>query len=172
VTSTPASTAVDDGALFCVTDEKTPATDILVVDDVPRHLRRLRAALSAPGYRVTTVCSGKATLRLSERPNDFAVIVMDATGSNPGAYEAVRQIRQNASLQRIPVILLTDPGKKPPRNLSVRGPGLVDYLYRPVDMAMLRAKVAIFVEFFRKNREMERWGAKLDEWINERAAHR
>ena len=160
----------EDTTLFCAPDERNPGVDILLVNDAPKNLSGLRAMLSVPGYRLTAVRSGKSALRSLQRSNDFAVIVIDTAMPDLDGYDAVRLIRQNELLQNIPVIFLTTPGDKTQGVPSACGSGLVDFLYCPVDPVMLRAKVAVFVDLFHKNREMERWGRKLDEWINERAA--
>jgi diguanylate cyclase (GGDEF)-like protein/PAS domain S-box-containing protein len=161
---------VEGAALFCSPDDKNPGCDILLVDGNARRLARLRTMLAVPGYRLTAVRSGSEALRSLEQAADFAVVVIDTDLADLDGYETVRRIRQREALRCLPVVFLLPPGRKCRFDQAAGGPGLVDYLYRPVDAAMLRAKLAVFVELFHMNREMEQWGRKLDEWINERAA--
>lgn len=156
--------------LFCSPEDKAPGADILLVDDRASNLARLRSMLALPGYRFTVAKSGKSALRALERSNEFAVILMDSAMPGLDGFETVRLIRQQEFLQHIPVVMLTASGRKE-RLAAVAGTtGAIDYVPRPVDPVVLRAKVAVFVDLYHKSRELERWGVKLDKWIDERAA--
>jgi diguanylate cyclase (GGDEF)-like protein/PAS domain S-box-containing protein len=163
---------VEELGLFCSPDDKV-AADILMVDDRASNLARLRAMLELPGYRFTVAKSGKSALQALERTNEFAVILMDSAMPGLDGFETVRLIRQQELLRRIPVVMLTANGRRERLDAAHGGgghAGAIDYVARPVDPVVLRAKVAVFVDLYHKSRELERWGVKLDQWIQERAA--
>lgn len=159
----------EETGLYCLPDEGTHGADILLVDERAGNLARLQAMLAVPGYRFTVASSGRAALETLERDSRFAVILMDAAGRDRDGFATMRLIRQQEALRRIPVVFLTAGGRRD-RRPPVDTAGPVDYLPRPIDPVVLRAKVAVFVDLYQKTRELERWGAKLDQWISERAA--
>jgi len=128
--------------------------DILVVDDRPDHLLVIESILSSPDYNLVRAMSGhQALLRVLER--DFAVILVDVMMPGMDGFELVTTIKQRERSRHTPIIFLTAGGSD--INFIYRGysVGAVDYLMKPLDPDVLRAKVAIFVDLCRKDRRIQ-----------------
>jgi len=123
------------------------AVRILVVDDVPENLVSLGAILDDPGYVVTCAASGAEALRrLMEQ--ELAVILLDVQMPVLDGIETARLIRQREACRNVPIIFITayaDVG----RISDGYEVGAVDYLIKPCDPAILRAKVAVFAQLHR-----------------------
>jgi PAS domain S-box-containing protein len=136
--------------------------DVLLVDDRSEDLLALSSVLARPEYHLVTARSGSEALkRLLER--DFAVVLLDVMMPTMDGFELASLIKQRERTRLTPLIFLTaassDIGKIY-RGYSV---GAVDYLPKPVDPDVVRAKVAIFVEMFRKDRQLRRQAIALQE---------
>jgi PAS domain S-box-containing protein len=127
--------------------------DILIVDDRPEHLLVIESILSSNGYNLVRATSGyEALRRILER--DFAVILVDVMMPGMDGFELATIIKQRERSRNTPIIFLTASGSDISfiyRGYSV---GAVDYLMKPLDADVLRAKVAIFVDLFRKDRRI------------------
>jgi PAS domain S-box-containing protein len=127
--------------------------DILIVDDRPEHLLAIENILSSTDYNLVRATSGHDALRrILER--DFAVILVDVVMPGMDGFELATTIKQRERSRHTPIIFLTAGGSDISfiyRGYSV---GAVDYLMKPLDADVLRAKVAIFVDLFRKDRRI------------------
>ena len=127
--------------------------DILIVDDRPDHLLAIETILSTKDYNLVRAVSGQEALRrILER--DFAVILVDVVMPGMDGFELATTIKQRERSRYTPIIFLTAGGSDIHfiyRGYSV---GAVDYLMKPLDADVLRAKVAIFVDLFRKGRQI------------------
>ena len=92
---------------------------------------------------------------------DFAVIVLDIHMPEMDGFETASVIRSRERSQSTPIIFLTADDRGGARVLEGYRLGAVDYLYKPFDADILRAKVAIFVELFRKSLALEIRTAEL-----------
>jgi PAS domain S-box-containing protein len=127
--------------------------DILMVDDRPEHLLAIESILSSSGYNLVRATSGyEALRRILER--DFAVILVDVVMPGMDGFELATIVKQRERSRHTPIIFLTASGSDIRfiyRGYSV---GAVDYLMKPLDADVLRAKIAIFVDLFRKDRRI------------------
>jgi CheY-like chemotaxis protein len=124
------------------------AISILVVDDQPRNLIAVEAALASVECDIVTTNSGHGALQCV-LAQDFAVIVLDIQMPIMDGFETASLIRARQRSRSTPVIFLTahDPdGLRVPEGYRL---GAVDYIYTPVDPYVLRSKVTAFVELFR-----------------------
>jgi two-component system sensor histidine kinase/response regulator len=135
---------------------------ILVVDDQPRNLVALEAALASVDCSLLTANSGRDALK-QVLAQDFAVIVLDVHMPEMGGFETASLIRARARSHTTPIIFLTADVRVGPPVLEGYRLGAVDYMYKPFDSEILRAKVAIFVELFRKTLALEQRTAELIE---------
>jgi signal transduction histidine kinase/DNA-binding response OmpR family regulator len=128
--------------------------NILMVDDSATNLMALETILAAPGRRLIRADSGEEALRYL-LDNDAAVVLLDVYMPGIDGLETAELIRRREKLCDVPIIFLTA-NSTGIRHLS-RGYslGAVDYIVKPVDPEILRSKVAVFVELFKKNREIE-----------------
>jgi len=127
--------------------------DILIVDDRPEHLLVIETILSSNDYNLVYATSGYAALRRI-LAQDFAVILVDVVMPGMDGFELATTIKQRERSRHTPIIFLTAGGSDISfiyRGYSV---GAVDYLMKPLDADVLRAKVAIFVDLFRKDRRI------------------
>lgn len=127
--------------------------DILIVDDRPDHLLAIESILSSNDYNLVRATSGHEALRrILER--DFAVILIDVVMPGMDGFELATTMKQRERSRHTPIIFLTAGGWDISfiyRGYSV---GAVDYLMKPLDADVLKAKVAIFVDLFRKDRRI------------------
>jgi PAS domain S-box-containing protein len=138
----------------------TQAVNILLVDDEPKNLLALSAVLDGPDRRLVSAGSGNEALRhlLQE---DFAVILLDVHMPGINGFDTAELIRGREKSKDTPIIFLT--AETGGQGYVSRGYslGAVDYIVKPFDPEALRAKVAVFVELFRKTGEVKRQAAML-----------
>jgi signal transduction histidine kinase len=135
-----------------------PRVNILLVDDRPSNLLALEAILHDLAQNLMSVTSGEEALRrlLAE---DFAVILLDVQMQGMDGFETARLIRGRDRSRHTPIIFLTSMESPQFPLIEAYKLGAVDYLVRPLVPIILRAKVAGFVELFRKTerlRQLER----------------
>jgi len=133
---------------------------ILVVDDQPRNVVALEAALAGLDCRLVKAHSGPDALKCV-LAQDFAVIVLDVHMPGMDGFETARLIRSRERSQSTPIIFLTAYDRDTPRVMEGYRLGAVDYIYKPFDADILRAKVAIFVELFRQTAALQQRTAEL-----------
>ena len=133
--------------------------NILVVDDNAENRLSLEAILSEAGQNVVTAASGRDALRrLLEQ--EFAVILLDVKMPIMDGFETAALVRQRKSSERTPIIFITafSDDIHIARGYSL---GAVDYIVSPVVPEVLRSKVAVFVELFRKTEQIRRQAESL-----------
>src|SRR5689334_21610692 len=120
-----------------------PRVNVLLVDDRPENLLALRAIFDDAPYRLVMAESGEEALKHVLR-EDFAVILLDVQMPGMDGYETARLIKQRARSRDIPIIFVT--ALQPEDAYVFRGyaVGAVDYLFKPIDPTILKAKVAAF----------------------------
>ena len=129
--------------------------DILVVDDRPENLVAMRAMLGDdPGYVLVEAQSGAEALRQILR-HDFCVILLDAVLPGMDGFELATLIKQRERSRDIPILFLTASGMDVPALSKAYQVGAVDYLVKPIDPGIVRAKVAVFADLFRKTKLVE-----------------
>jgi PAS domain S-box-containing protein len=145
-----------------------PKVAILLVDDQPANLLALEAVLADPGHELVRATSGaEALARLLAR--DFAVVLLDVQMHGLDGFETARRIRGRDRSHHTPIIFLTAHSDDRLTAEQAYTLGAVDYLRKPVPPVILRAKVAFFVELFRKARQIERQTEQLRQAQEERA---
>jgi signal transduction histidine kinase len=140
---------------------------VLLVDDDPRNLSVLESILDDPGYRLVRAESGDAAL-LELISGDFAVIVLDIHMPGLSGFELAQMIKQRRKTASIPIIFLTAHYNEDRHVLEGYQTGAVDYLLKPINPAIVRSKVAVFVELYRKTRESEAANAALTAEVAQR----
>jgi signal transduction histidine kinase len=144
-----------------------PPVNILIVDDEPRNLTVLESVLDDPEYRLVRANSGDEAL-LALMAEDFAVLVLDVRMPGMTGFELAQMIKERKKTARIPIIFLTAYYNEDQHILEGYGSGAVDYLHKPVNPAILRSKVAMFAELYKKGRELERANRLLLGEVGER----
>ncbi|CAN5707776.1 ATP-binding protein [soil metagenome] len=129
--------------------------NILMVDDSATNLLALEAILQAPDRNLVSASSGDDALRYL-LSNDVAVILLDVFMPGIDGLDTAELIRAREKSRDIPIIFLTADstgGRHVRRGYSL---GAVDYIVKPIEPDILRSKVAVFVELFKKTREIQR----------------
>jgi PAS domain S-box-containing protein len=131
---------------------KGPVTDkvnILLVDDQPQNLLALDAILTDMGENLVQANSGKQALRaLLDR--EFAVILLDVQMPELDGLETAKLIRARDKSRDTPIIFLTALSRSETSMFRGYELGAVDYIFKPFHPDVLRAKVGVFVELFRR----------------------
>ena len=132
-----------------------PTTKILLVDDQPANLAVLEAILGGLGVTLVSVTSGEAALR-EVLAQDFAVVLLDVCMPTMSGFDLARLIREHPRCQGLPIIFLTagDAADLPVEQAYALG--AVDYMTKPFNPVVLRAKVAVFIELARQRAELAR----------------
>jgi signal transduction histidine kinase len=130
---------------------------ILAVDDDARNLFAVEQMLRAPGIEVVTAGSGEAALR-HVLQDDFAVILLDVQMPRIDGYEVAGLIRSRARSSRVPIIFLTAYNKDDLHVFRGYSAGAVDYVFKPIEPLILKSKVDVFVDLYRKSEEIRRQG--------------
>jgi PAS domain S-box-containing protein len=143
--------------------------NILLVDDRKDKLLALGAVLAPLGQNLVEAHSGKEALRLLLK-NEFAVILMDVSMPTMDGFETAALIRKRPSSEHTPIIFVTSIGNSPNQMYQGYSLGAVDYILTPIVPEVLRAKVGVFVELWRKTEHIKQQAERLREV--EEAEHR
>ncbi len=128
---------------------------ILLVDDHRENLAALKAVLEPLGERLVTAESGEQALRSLLR-EDIAVILLDVRMADMDGLETARIIRARPRTRHIPIIFLTAQASEIEEIALAYATGAVDYVIKPFEPEILRAKVSVFVELSRERGERVR----------------
>jgi signal transduction histidine kinase len=130
----------------------TAPIHILIVDDEPRNLLVLETILDDPQYVLVRAGSADEAL-LALVSEQFAVLILDIRMPGMTGFELAEVIRQRKKTAHVPIIFLTAYYNEDQHILEGYSSGAVDYLHKPVNPQILRSKVAVFAELYRKNRD-------------------
>jgi two-component system sensor histidine kinase/response regulator len=134
---------------------ETVKPSVLLVDDIEANIVALEAVLSDLPCELVRANSGNGALRELLR-REFAVMLLDVQMPEMDGYEVARYARENQSTREVPIIFLTAMLENEPSVLRGYGSGAVDFLFKPVNPQVLRAKVRIFLELDASRRALAR----------------
>ena len=147
----------------------TERPTVLIVDDQPRNLDALEAML-APSDCVLVRAQSPDEALLALLKHDFAAIVLDIRMPGMTGIELAGLIKARKRSQHIPIVFLTAHTADESEVLKGYGVGAVDYLSKPVNPDILRSKVGVFIELFRKTRALADLNDALQREVTEREA--
>ncbi|MEV0734690.1 response regulator [Streptomyces sp. NPDC050549] len=138
------------------TDERA---SILLVDDMEDNLLALEAVLRSLNEPLVRARSGEEAMKALLRQR-FAVVLLDIRMPGMDGFETAANIKRLDQTKDVPIIFLT--GSDSDAGYAFRGyaTGAADYLTKPFDPWVLRAKVTVFLELHRKNQLLERMLAR------------
>jgi signal transduction histidine kinase len=136
---------------------------ILLVDDREDNLTSMEIVLESQGYTFYKATSGKDALRILLTEDDFSLILLDVKMPIMDGYETAELIYQREKLRHIPIIFITAHDYEEGAVFKGYEAGGVDYIRKPFNPQVLRSKVAVFTELYRKNRLLEQQEKKLRE---------
>jgi CheY-like chemotaxis protein len=135
---------------------------ILLVDDRAENLLALEAILEPLGQLLIRATSGPDALkRVLE--TEFAVILLDVQMPGMNGFEVAEIIKSRERSRTIPIIFLSAISKEDAYVFKGYSMGAVDYVFKPFNPDVLRSKVAVFVDLFMKQREIQRQADLLRE---------
>ena len=127
--------------------------EILIVDDRPENLLTLEAILEPLGQHLVRVSSGEEALRKLLK-HDFAVVMLDVQMPGMNGFETAQLIKSRERTRFIPIIFLTAISKEEEYVFRGYQVGAVDYMAKPFQPDVLRAKVAVFVDLHLKHKRI------------------
>ena len=136
-------------------DYTSAKSAVLVVDDTPSNLLALSAVLSPLGVRVVQAPSGAEALELV-RQEEFAVVLLDVQMPGMDGFEVATRIRLTDNGRELPIIFLTALHRDEAFVRRGYAVGAADYLTKPFDPEVLRARVRAFVDLFRQREGVRR----------------
>ena len=127
---------------------------ILLVDDRPENLLSLENLLKFPELNIFKACTGNEALGLMLR-HEFALVLLDVQMPEMDGFEVADLMRSNSRTRHIPIIFITAINKEPRHVFKGYKAGAVDYLFKPLNPEILRCKVNVFIELYRKQKMIE-----------------
>ncbi len=150
-----------------LTDSDQEKVNILIVDDRPDKIMALESILAELGQNVISARSGKEALRLLLK-EEFAVILLDVSMPVMDGFETASLIRQRKVTEHTPIIFVSAINAAETHATRGYSLGAVDYIFAPVVPEVLRAKVGVFIDLFKKTLQVRRQG----EWLRAEAERR
>ena len=144
---------------------------ILLVDDRSENLVALEAILSSLNQVLVPVRSGEEALK-ALLVDEFAVILLDVVMPGMDGFETAAHIKRRPKTRDVPIIYLTAASSEPDHAFRGYAAGAVDYISKPFDPWVLRAKVSVFVELYAKNRQLREQAELLRSQLDKGAARR
>src|SRR5579872_1837607 len=141
--------------------------NILMVDDQPAKLLSYEVMLGGLGENLIKATSAKAALEILLK-TDIAVVLMDVSMPELDGFQLAAMIRQHPRFQRTAIIFVSAVHLTDVDQLKGYEHGAVDYISVPVVPELLRAKVRVFAELYRKTRQLETLNRDLEQRVTER----
>lgn len=137
-----------------------PEIKLLIVDDREDNLLSIETILDKDGYTIRKANSGRAALKILLKEHDFTLILMDVQMPDLNGFETATMIYERDKLKHIPIIFITanDHDENIFKGYQMGG---VDYIYKPINADLLRAKVGVFVELYTKTHQLMAQEQKL-----------
>jgi signal transduction histidine kinase len=147
----------------------TEKVNILLVDDSHAKLLSHEAVLAEVGENLLKASSARQAFEVLLK-NEVALILIDVCMPDLDGFELAAMIREHPRFQTTAIIFVSAVMMTKPDQLRGYQLGGVDYVPVPVVPELLRAKVKVFVELYRKTRQLERFNAELERGVAERTA--
>ncbi|MES1225831.1 MAG: response regulator, partial [Bacteroidota bacterium] len=128
---------------------------ILLVDDREDNLLSVQSILEPGGYHFVKAKSGREALKVLLSQIDFARILMDVNMPNLNGFQTASLIYEREKLKNIPIIFITAHDDDDRNMFKGYRAGAVDYIAKPVNPELLRAKVAVFTELYAKTQQLQ-----------------
>ena len=136
-------------------NNSTVPISILLVDDRPENLLSLENLLKATELHIVKTTSGNEALGLMLR-HDFALVLLDVQMPEMDGFEVAKLMRSSKKTRHIPIIFITAINKEQRHVFKGYKSGAVDYLFKPLNPEILRSKVNVFIELYRKQKKVEK----------------
>ena len=127
---------------------------ILIVDDREDNLFSIETILEKDKYSIIKANSGRSALKVLLQQQDFTLILMDVQMPDMNGFETAALIYQRDKLRHIPIIFITAHDYGEENIFKGYQTGGVDYIYKPINPDLLRYKVSVFADLYRKNHQL------------------
>jgi PAS domain S-box-containing protein len=141
--------------------------NILMVDDQPGKLLSYEAILGPLGENLLKANSGREALEHLLK-TDVAVVLMDVSMPDMDGFQLAEMIREHPRFRKTAIIFISGVHLTDTDRLKGYERGAVDYISVPIIPDLLRAKVSVFAELHRKNRQLEKLNRELEQRVAER----
>jgi len=142
---------------------------ILLVDDRPENLLALEAILTSLDQTLVRAGSGEEALRALLK-DDYALILLDAQMPGMDGFETAARIKRRSRTKDVPIIFLTAADNEQRNSYRGYAAGGADYLAKPFDPWILRAKVQVFVDLWAAGRRLDNQASFLRRQIDDQSA--
>ncbi len=143
-------------------NEPLEKCNILIVDDRPDSLAAMESVLSELGQNLVLATSGMDALRKLLQ-NDFAVILLDVQMPVMDGFETASLIRKRPRSAHTPIIFITAIEKSVENVQHGYAQGAVDYIFKPYNPGILKAKVSVFVTLYQMTAQVRQQAEKLEQ---------
>lgn len=140
--------------------------NILIVDDRPENLLTLEGILDSPEFNLVKAHSGNEALGLL-LDYHVALALIDVQMPGMDGFETAEIMRSSERTKNIPIIFITAISKQRKHIFKGYESGAVDYLYKPLDMEILKSKISAFIELFKYREALEETTQKLQNTVNQ-----
>jgi len=147
----------NDQSLSGGSDENVPR--ILLVDDNTTNLQLLHETLDGMGYKLLIAKNGRTALAIAHKAG-LSLILLDIMMPEMDGYEVCRRLKADKTTRRIPIIFITALADEEDEAKGL-GMGAVDYITKPINPALVRARV-------RNHLQLKRYQDHLENLVNER----
>lgn len=127
---------------------------ILAVDDREDNLFSIETILEREGYVIHKANSGRAALKILLNHHDYTLILMDVQMPDMNGFETAALIYERDKLKHIPIIFITAHNQGDEKMYEGYKMGGVDFIYKPINPELLRYKVSVFAELYKKNHQL------------------
>src|SRR5688572_16046505 len=137
------------------------AIKILLVDDREDNLLSIETILAEDGYQFVKANSGRQALKILLKEQDFSLVMMDVKMPGLSGFETASLIYEREKLKHIPIIFITAYSYSDKKVYEGYKAGAVDYIYKPINPQLLKAKVSVFLDLYKKTRQLQLQEQKL-----------
>ena len=139
--------------MFKKSENKEKVANILLVDDVSENIFALEKLLAGEGRNFLKATSGKAALKLAYT-NEIALILLDVQMPEMNGFEVAEILKSNKKTEGISIIFVTAISKEQKYVLKGYETGAVDYLFKPLDIEITKAKVSTYLKLYHQQKEL------------------
>jgi signal transduction histidine kinase len=140
--------------------------NILLVDDRPENLVTLEGILESPELNIFKANSGNEALSIMFE-TEFALVLLDVQMPIMDGFETAEIMRSSERTKNVPIIFVTAISTERKHIFKGYEKGAVDYLYKPLDLEILKSKIKAYIEFFKHKEELIATTVKLEKTIDE-----
>jgi diguanylate cyclase (GGDEF)-like protein/PAS domain S-box-containing protein len=149
------------GDTYTLARETNEVPVVLMVDDRPENIDSLQAVLDDVQATLMKATSGEQALELLLE-HDISLVLLDVQMPRMDGYEVARLMRGNRKTRSVPIIFITAIMRDEQAVMRGYESGAIDYIAKPVDPAILRSKVSLFLELDRNRRRLQEAYGRLD----------